>query len=39
MGGQRVWPWQGRVTDGCPSLSMASFSLGSEEEPFIASNF
>lgn len=38
MGGRRAWPWQGRVTDGRPSLCMASLSLGPEEDPFISSN-
>lgn len=38
MGGRRVWPWQRRMTDGRPSLSMASFSLGPEEDPLITSS-
>lgn len=32
MGGQRVWPGQGRGTDRCPSLSVASFSPGPKED-------
>ena len=38
MGGRRVWPWQRRMTGGRPSLSMASFSLGPEEDPLITSS-